>query len=387
MSKYVVKMDYCTMTFVPDSISLPRLSSLLAGDTDLHWLRLWKNSDSERSPVHSPLGLYYNHFCGSVQNPHLARISGVGCEHFRSTLPALFNQLETGGDAAHITRLDFCFDVLMSKSEWRMFLSNAFAYQLATEDTRKAKRYVVVANGDASTVYIGSRSSDRYFRIYNKTLEDPQYQFRGADGSLLDVPEGSFVIRYEIEFKRKTRSIGGRDVTLNLKPYFSDYYSSGFLLCTEIKRLWLSFGSDVALPAGFEHAELVTDIQAYSIPVLNGDTISTCQESAVYSDVKARFDLYPHEFENKLAYAADKFGKYVPYILQNDNLFKHCLSRAYAEFGFDTPIYVEFGGRGKVDFVELDEPESVLFPCSVPEYENIDIFKERGLPDESRSPW
>ena len=118
-----------------------------------------------------------------------------------------------------------------------------------------------------------------------------------------------------------------------------------------------------------------------------GGTISTYQEAAVYSDVNARFDLYPHEFENKLAYAADKFGKYVPYILQNDELFKHCLSRAYTEFGFDTPIYVEFGGRGKVDFVELDEPESVLFPCSVPEYENIDIFKERGLPDESRSHW
>lgn len=387
MSEYVVKMDYCTMAFVPDSISLPRLSSLLAGDTDLHWLRLWKNSDSDRSPVRSPLGLYYNDFCGSAQNPHLARISGVGCEHFRSTLPALFNQLETGGDAAHITRLDFCFDVLMSKSEWRMFLSNAFAYQLATEDSRKAKRYVVVANGDASTVYIGSRSSDRYFRIYNKTLEDPQYQFCGADGTLQEVPEGFFVIRYEIEFKRKTRSIGGRDVTLNLKPYFSDYYSSGSWLCDEIKRVWLSFGADVALPDGFEDAELVTDIQAYSIPVLNGDTISTYQESVVYSDVKARFDLYPHEFENKLAYAADRFGKYVPYILQNDELFKQCLSRANAEFGFDTPIYVEFGGRGKVDFVELDEPESVLFPCSVPEYENIDIFKERGLPDESCFNW
>lgn len=387
MSKYVVKMDYCTMAFVPDSISLSRLSSLLAGDTDLHWLRLWKNSDSDRSPVHSPLGLYYNDFCGSAQNPHLARISGVGCEHFRSTLPALFNQLETGGDAAHITRLDFCFDVLMSKSEWRMFLSNAFAHQLATEDTRKAKRYVVVANGDASTVYIGSRSSDRYFRIYNKTLEDPQYKFRGADGTLQDVPDGSFVIRYEIEFKRKTRTKDGQNVTLNLKPYFSDYYCSGSWLCDEIKRVWLSFGADVALPSGFEDAELLTDIHAYNIPVLNGDTISTYQESAVYSDVKARFDLYPHEFENKLAYAADKFGKYVPFILQNDELFKHCLSRAYTEFGFDTPIFVEFGGRGKVDFVELDEPESVLFPCSVPEYENIDIFKERGLPDESRSHW
>ena len=83
MTKYVVKMDYCTMAFTAGTCSLQALSNCLAGDTDLHWMQIY---NSEKSPYHSPLGLYYNDACGSVQNPHVARISGVGCEHF----PLLF---------------------------------------------------------------------------------------------------------------------------------------------------------------------------------------------------------------------------------------------------------------------------------------------------------
>ena len=92
---YVVKMDYCTMAFTAGTCSLQALSNCLAGDTDLHWMKIY---NSEKSPYHSPLGLYYNDACGSVQNPHVARISGVGCEHFRTTLPILYDRLQAGGE-------------------------------------------------------------------------------------------------------------------------------------------------------------------------------------------------------------------------------------------------------------------------------------------------
>ena len=378
--KYVVKMDYCTMAFTPGTCSLQALSNCLAGETDLHWMQIY---NSEKSPYHSPLGLYYNHQCGSVENPHVARISGVGCEHFRTTLPILYDRLQTGGDQAHITRLDFCFDIVMTKSAWRMFLSQCFAHQLETMDTRKAKRYVVHADGDASTVYIGARSSDRYFRIYNKTLEDPQYQLRDADsGSPVSVPEDSYVIRYEVELKRKTRTINGVNVTLDLKPFFESYYSDGKLLCNELRKIWLSFGNDIVLPAEFSDSDIVTDIVNFCISC-DGGTISP-QREIFYANIAAKYHEYPHEFESKLSYAADKYGKYIPYILQNKELFRRCLARAYSEYGWDIPIYIEIGGRNKLDDgLEPDE----LFPCSVPEYENIDIFNERGLPDACDAPW
>lgn len=372
MTKYVVKMDYCTMAFTAGTCSLQALSNCLAGDTDLHWMQIY---NSEKSPYHSPLGLYYNDACGSVQNPHVARISGVGCEHFRTTLPILYDRLQTGGEQAHITRLDFCFDILMTKSAWRSFLAQCFAHQLETMDTRKAKRYVVHADGDSSTVYIGARSSDRYFRIYNKSCEDPNYLLLDPDsGDPVYVPDDYYIIRYEVELKRKTRTLRGQVVTLDLKPYFESYYSDGSLLCDELRKIWLSFGNDIVLPPEFAESELVTDIVNYGISC-DGDTISPPRE-VFYANIAARYHEYPHEFESKLSYAADKYGKYIPYILQNKELFRRCIARAYSEYDWDIPIYIEIGGRNKLD--DQLEPDE-LFECSVPEYENIDIFKERGV--------
>lgn len=268
---YVVKMDYCTMAFTAGTCSLQALSNCLAGDTDLHWMQIY---NSEKSPYHSPLGLYYNDACGSVQNPHVAHISGVGCDHFRTTLPILYDRLQTGGEQAHITRLDFCFDILMTKSAWRSFLAQCFVHQLETMDSRSRKRYVVHADGDSSTVYIGARSSDRYFRIYNKSLEDPQYQLLDPlSGDPLDVPEDSYIVRYEVELKRKTRTSKGVDMTLDLKPYFESYFADGSLLCDELRKIWLSFGNDIVLPPEFAESELVTDIVNYGISC-DGDTIS-----------------------------------------------------------------------------------------------------------------
>ena len=380
MTKYVVKMDYCTMAFTAGTCSIQSLSNCLAGDTDLHWMQIY---NSEKSPYHSPLGLYYNDACGSVQNPHVARISGVGCEHFRTTLPILYDRLQTGGKQAHITRLDFCFDVIMTKSAWRLFLSQCFAHQLGTLDCRRRKRYVVHADGDSSTVYIGARSSDRYFRIYNKSLEDPQYQLLDPlSGNPLEVPGDSYIIRYEVELKRKARSLRGQDVTLDLKPYFESYYSDGSFLCDELRKIWLSFGNDIVLPPEFAESALVTDIVSYGISC-DGDMVSPGRD-VLYANIAAKYHEYPHDFESKISYAADKYGKYIPYILQNKELFRRCIVRAYSEYGWDIPIYIEIGGRNKLDDqLESDE----LFDCSVLEYENIDIFKERGLSDSRCNSW
>ena len=167
--------------------------------------------------------------------------------------------------------MDFCFDILMTKSAWRSFLAQCFAHQLETMDTRKAKRYVVHADGDSSTVYIGARSSDRYFRIYNKSLEDPQYQLLDPlSGDPLEVSEDSYIIRYEVELKRRTRSRGGQDVTLDLKPYFECYFSNGDFLCEDLRKIWLSFGNEIVLPPDFAEADIVTDIQNYNISVAGG---------------------------------------------------------------------------------------------------------------------
>ena len=117
MSTYVLRLDYATFAFTPGSVDLNRVQSALACGCDLAF-RQFGIYDS--SPFQSPLGLYYKPDCGSKENPHILQVSGSACEHFRETLPCLGNILRAGGDQAHFRRLDFAFDVIMSRCSLKL---------------------------------------------------------------------------------------------------------------------------------------------------------------------------------------------------------------------------------------------------------------------------
>ena len=218
MSKYVLRLDYATFAFTPNSVDLNRVQQALSGGLDLGF-RQFGTYDS--SPFQSPLGLYYKPDCGSKENPHILQVSGSACEHFRETLPVLGKVLCDGGEQAHFRRLDFAFDVIMSRSDWRKYLSDCFLYSM--EQNRQRKKFLLQGSGEAMTIYIGSRNSDRYFRVYNKTLQDPSYIYVNPDGSSVDVSDDLCVIRYEIECKRVNRTRSGQRVVSDPSPMFYWY--------------------------------------------------------------------------------------------------------------------------------------------------------------------
>lgn len=255
MSPYVISLDYATFAFTRDSVNLGKIQQCLSGGADLGF-RLF--GTSEHSPLRSPYGLYYKPECGSTENPHVLQVSGVGCEHFRETLPCLAKVLRDGGEQAHFCRIDLCFDVVMKRSEWRSYLAKCFTYSMETQ--RQRKKFLLQGTGEAMTVYIGSRNSERYFRVYNKTLQSPSYQFVSCDGTISPVADDECVIRYEIENKWMTRWRKGEKVVIDPSPLFDWYYSNSVFLSDYVRESWLSFGSDVMLPDDFENAEFVTDL-------------------------------------------------------------------------------------------------------------------------------
>ena len=269
MSTYVLRLDYATFAFTPGSVDLNRVQSVLAGGADLAFRQF---GTYDTSPYQSPLGLYYKPDCGSKENPHILQVSGSACEHFRETLPCLGKVLRDGGEQAHFRRLDFAFDVIMSRADWRKYLADCFLYSM--EQNRQRKKFLLQGSGEAMTIYIGSRNSDRFFRVYNKTLQDPSYLFINADGTTTPVSEDQCVIRYEIECKRQNRTRAGQRVVSDPSPMFDWYYSDSQLLFDEVKKQWLSFGNEVMLPAGFEDASFVTDIDAKHLHPLVGDIVS-----------------------------------------------------------------------------------------------------------------
>lgn len=368
MSTYVLRLDYATFAFTPGSIDLDCVQSVLAGGADLAFRQF---GTYDTSPFQSPLGLYYKPDCGSKENPHILQVSGSACEHFRETLPCLGKVLRDGGVQAHFRRLDFAFDVIMSRSDWRKYLSDCFLYSM--EQNRQRKKFLLQGSGEAMTIYIGSRNSDRFFRVYNKTLQDPSYIFLNPDGSSAALSDDQCVIRYEIEFKRQNRTRAGQRVVSDPSSMFDWYYSDSQLLFDEVKKQWLSFGNEVMLPAGFEDASFVTDIDVKHLHPLVGDIASPYTE-VCYANVSARLQDYPHAFERSLEFAAFRYGAYVPYLLRDQRLLNICKQAALERFGFDIDFYVDFDDTARFEFEEL--PDDSSSPWSeVGEFENIDILK------------
>lgn len=367
MSPYVIRLDYATFAFTRDSVNLGKIQQCLSGGVDLGFRQF---GTSEHSPLQSPYGLYYKPECGSTENPHVLQVSGVGCEHFRETLPCLAKVLRDGGEQAHFRRVDLCFDVIMKRSEWRSYLAKCFAFSM--ENQRQRKKFFIQGSGEAMTVYIGSRNSDRYFRVYNKSLQSPSYEFVSWDGTISPVSDDECVIRYEIESSYKNRWRSGRKLVSDPSVLFDWYYSNSVFLSDYVRDSWLSFGSDVMLPDDFENAEFVTDICVRNLhPVVD---IASPYSDVVYANVSARKDCSPYSFDKSLEYAASHYGAYVPYILRDERLLSICRAAAREKFGLDIGFFVYFHDQALDEFEEL--PDDSYSPWSEDgEFENIDILK------------
>lgn len=367
MSPYVISLDYVTFAFTRDSVNLGKIQQCLSGGADLGFRQF---GTSENSPLHSPYGLYYKPECGSTENPHVLQVSGVGCEHFRETLPCLAKVLRDGGEQAHFRRIDLCFDVVMKRSEWRSYLAKCFTFSM--EHQRQRKKFLLQGSGEAMTVYIGSRNSDRYFRVYNKSLQSPSYEFVSWDGTISPVSDDECVIRYEIESSYKNRWRSGQKIVSDPSTLFDWYYSNSAFLSDFVRDSWLSFGSDVMLPDDFENAEFVTDICVRNLhPV---EDIASPYSEVVFANVTARKDCAPYSFDKSLEYAASHYGAYVPYILRDERLLSICRDAAREKFGLDIGFSVFFHDQARDEFEEL--PDDSYSPWSEDgEFENIDILK------------
>nr|DAL89420.1 MAG TPA: Replication initiation factor [Inoviridae sp.] len=371
MCPYVIRLDYATFAFTRDSVNLGKIQQCLSGGVDLGFRQF---GTSVHSPFQSPYGLYYKPECGSNENPHVLQVSGVGCEHFREVLPCLAKVLRDGGEQAHFRRIDICFDVVMKRSEWRSYLAKCFAFSM--ENQRQRKKFLLHGSGEAMTVYIGSRNSDRYFRIYNKSLQSPSYEFVSWDGTISPVADDEWVIRYEIESSYKNRWRSGQKLVFDPSVLFDWYYSNSVFLSDYVRESWLSFGSDVLLPDDFENAEFVTDICVRNLhPV---DVIASPYSDVVFANVSARKDCAPYCFDKSLEYASSHYGAYVPYILRDERLIAICCDAAREKFGLDIGFSVYFHDQALDEFEEL--PDDSYSPWSDDgEFEEIDILKGKEL--------
>jgi len=119
-------------------------------------------------------------FLGERSDGAMLRISGSAADKYFW----LFSP-----DGAHTTRIDLCANVVMDLPKTDM-LSKMYVKALATpnREGRPTKLSLLVNSDGGSTLYVGSRSSARYGRIYDKGVEEGTH----APG---------LIYRFELEIK------------------------------------------------------------------------------------------------------------------------------------------------------------------------------------------
>lgn len=309
--KTVVKLDYATFAFEQGSISISKIEDALA-QCDLHFAQI--SNASENSPYNSPAGLFYKPNNGSKQSPHSLQVSGHGCELFRSTLPRLASLMQEGHDFGHFSRLDFCFDVVMTKQRWREFYLGVISASVDEmnnpENARKVRKFMYQGYGDSTTVYIGRRTSSAVFcRIYNKSLQDPEKKLCVASGELFECPDDSYIIRYELELKYTSRVNSSGRTVYDPSPLFWFYYEDPEKLFAYLRKVWNRYGNDTLLPDGWEDMEFITDI------VARGLHFSKDLMPPLSDDLAKKFSVSIHTVEQKMSYVANTFGHRVIDIL------------------------------------------------------------------------
>lgn len=302
--KTVVKLDYATFAFDQGSISIPKIEDALA-QSDLHFAQI--SNASENSPYNSPAGLFYKPNNGAKQSPHSLQVSGHGCELFRSTLPRLASLMQDGHEFGHFSRLDFCFDVVMTKQRWREFYLGVISASVDEmnnpEKARKVRKFMYQGYGDSTTVYIGRRKSSAVFcRIYNKSLKDPEKKLCAASGELLDCPDDSYIIRYELELKYLSVVRPGRRSVYDPSPLFWFYYEEPDKLFAYLRKVWNRYGNEMLLPDGWEHMDFVTDIVARNIHFTKD------LSHPLSDDLALKFSVSIRTEEQKMSYVANFFG-------------------------------------------------------------------------------
>jgi DNA relaxase NicK len=107
------------------------------------------------------------------------------------------------GMAEHVTRLDVAATLQDTDTErdWTALALREVS-QIGVVESGLMKTHRIVGTPDGKTLYVGSRSSDRYIRIYDKTAE-----------SKGDWPQRSW--RWEIEYKRPRSGVVARRLLEN----------------------------------------------------------------------------------------------------------------------------------------------------------------------------
>lgn len=341
--KHELKIDWCTANFADSFGSSPQeLNDLLAGERDII---PWQPGKSENIFFSRALGLNYMLNSGFSDRPRCLRFSGVGCSIFETVLPEFFEKTN-----ASCSRLDLTFDIIMPKCDWFDIRQRAILeamehdpdsdlFDSSARRSRCLDIHLDTKTPAASTIYIGSRRGAIFARIYNKSLEDPSCKSIVLDGDDLQCPEDSYIIRYELEFKRhkvtELKDDGTKHIRLFDPTALLDwYFNFDSQLIDYVKKVWSRYGRDYLFPFPLSDLDFSFRIKE------NKNFVEKYSSKSVF--VSDRIASGVREYDHTLLWVVQHYGAYV-YPILLDPVYRSTVLKMYeSKFGFKTDdLYIE----------------------------------------------
>lgn len=324
-------------------MDIEEVSETLAGEEAMlnNALKWACKSRTGLGPLYSPFGLRWQEDNGYEAAPHTLEISGVGCSKFRETLPILRQRSRPVG---YFSRLDFAYEVVFSKSWWRYIVKDAIERTFSPEyEEKKYKQYRFTGAGDAITIYIGSRKGSKFFRIYNKSLQDSSYQYRNPEtGEVQKLDDDEYIIRYEVELKRHKVTSGNSVRLYDPTPMFDAYYSE----CAEERKkliqqvitLWCDYADEKLLPGFVEDVEsFVIEENAHFVK----KPYSVYDMRRATETVQNHLFVRPSTWDRTAQYVVGKYGKYIPIIMADTAWNETCWRMSEEQLGYTPEMMLQ----------------------------------------------
>ena len=301
-------LDYYAVSL---STILPqwRIEDLHAGDSfdsDFGWRTFGESRVQSRN-----YGITYRNLGDSKWQQQIVD-TGVGCSTFGHFYKRFSEYCGEYGIDYRCSRVDFAFDVIMKRQAW-LELCDAVYMDLRQDPERKNTRWSVIGGGYEQTLNYGTRKDNqKFFRIYNKTLESPLFNLLDDKGNAIVLSDDEFIIRFEVELKRTatSRIVGDKKVKYEycIDQYIDYYYNNSDQLSSELCEMWRFMG-------------------AYGINVSGGVYEPIVQNKSFIEDVG-------YVEGRKVSYVQKVFGDSVVALVKNPRSFRDCLVKYWQKNGY-----------------------------------------------------
>lgn len=380
MKYYMLRMDYCTIGMDEQTGNVVDVTTALTGCQPDDWKNIYDSQNDDKMIYNSKLGgLRWQENSGYAKKPRQLELKGTSFDALPTTISSWLPDMLKKD--INVSRVDFAIDLIVVKREWTRFVDDFMDYKdRECQDKMSGKRRPaflpstdVRYGGAATTLYVGTRKSCKFYRTYNKSLQNPNYRPIDRDGRFVDVPDDCFVIRAELQLNRKTLHIGDTKYEFSVAELAKSYADGNLQYCGDwVLNQWAGLSQqgipviDDLLELYSGRAECFSELATKALFCSNlpetdspdDDTILDSTDGSTLCwrpiEIYKKIGVVDNSIEACIRWIGKQYGHYIPFMLADVSDVEAMYLKCYEKFHF-IPRVLEYDKYGNGRYYMYDD--------------------------------